>query len=142
MFQIKTKIKEVVGQGTGDSSTKWCEWCEPISSYEEFLKIRREAREIEIRREAREIVDEIRSCDDEERRKELKKKLPAVVYCFPADGNPQGGWLAGSKRPSKLAPLDIDGLESDELRERRQSQTSFSRAKCSQTRISWGGRTH
>ena len=70
MFQIKTKIKEVVGQGTGDSSTKWCEWCEPISSYEEFLKIRREARE---------IVDEIRSCDDEERRKELKKKLPAVV---------------------------------------------------------------
>ena len=109
MFLVQTKKKEVVGQGTGDSSTKWCEWCEPISSYEEF---------IEIRREAREIVDEIRSCDDEERRKELKKKLPAVVYCFPADGNPQGGWLAGSKRPSKLAPLDIDGLESDELRER------------------------
>ena len=77
MFQIKTKIKEVVGQGTGDSSTKWCEWCEPISSYEEFLKIRREARE---------IVDEIRSCDDEERRKELKKKLPAVVWA--------AGWRA------------------------------------------------
>ena len=109
MFLVQTKKKEVVGQGTGDSSTKWCEWCEPISSYEEFLKIRREARE---------IVDEIRSCDDEERRKELKKKLPAVVYCFPADGNPQGGWLAGSKRPSKLVPFDIDGLESDELRKR------------------------
>ena len=109
MFLVVTKKKEVVGQGTGDSSTKWCEWCEPISSYEEFMKIRREARE---------IVDEIRSCDDEERRKELKKKLPAVVYCLPADGNPEGGWLAGSKRPSKLVPLDIDGLEDDELRER------------------------
>ena len=109
MYKILTRKKEV-GQGTGDSQqTKWSEWCEPIRSYEEF---------IEIRREAREIVDEIRSCDDEERRKELKKKLPAVVYCFPADGNPQGGWLAGSKRPSKLVLFDIDGLEDDELRER------------------------